>query len=190
MTSMAEPRGFLLRFRGLLILMVLVWLVSIANLLSGGSFNQYGIYPGKVSGLRGIAFAPFLHGGLMHLLSNTLPMLFLGALVSLRGQTTFWTTTVFVAVVGGLGVWLLGRPAFHIGASGLVFGYFGYLVALGWFERKLGSIAVAVLTLVLYSGLVWGVLPLRAFVSWEGHLFGMLAGALVAYFGASKEPPH
>ncbi len=187
-TDSAKP-AFVSRFYGLAILLGLIWLVSVVNFVAGGTLDQFGISPRSVSGLPGILIAPFLHGGISHLLSNTVPMIMLGGMVSLRGQATFWGVTVSVAIVGGLGVWLLGRGNVHIGASGLVFGYFGYLVALGWFERKLSSIAIALLTLVLYAGLIWGVLPLRAWVSWEGHLFGMAAGALIAYFHAGRAKP-
>ena len=181
----AKP-AFLSRFYGLAILLGLIWLVSVVNFVGGGALDQFGIYPRSVSGLPGILIAPFLHGDIGHLLSNTVPMIVLGGMVSLRGRNTFWGVTVLVAIVGGLGVWLVGRGNIHIGASGLVFGYFGYLVALGWVERKLSSIAIAILTLVLYSGLVFGVLPLRSWVSWEGHLFGMAAGALIAYLAAGR----
>ena len=182
-TPEAQP-SFISRFYGLLLLMAAIWIISIVNFVLGESLNRFGIYPRSVEGLLGLVVSPFLHGGIFHLLSNTMPMLLLGGMVSLRGQVNFWGVTIAVAIVGGLGVWLMGRNAFHIGASGLVFGYFGYLVALGWFERKLSSIAIAVVTLMLYSGLLFGVLPVRSWVSWEGHLFGMLAGCLIAYLEA------
>lgn len=173
--------GLLGRIKALLALVGAVWVVSITNLALGGSLNSLAIQPRSIAGLPGIVAAPFLHGGLGHLACNTAPLLFLGALVSLRGVATFWLTTAMVIAIGGLSVWLLGRNALHLGASGLVFGYFGYLVARGWFERRPGAIALAVITVCLYSGLVWGILPVSQTVSWEGHLFGMLAGGLTAY---------
>lgn len=178
------PGRLALRVAPIALFVAAVWIVSLVNLALGGVLNDLGIRPRRVDGLPGLLGAPFLHGGLIHLISNTLPLAVLGALVALRGAAVFWTVTVLVAMLGGLAVWLLGRTALHIGASGVVFGYFGYLVALGWFERKLASIGIAVLTLALYSGLIWGVLPLRATVSWEGHLFGLLAGVLAAYWHA------
>lgn len=89
----------------------------------------------------------------------------------------FFLLSVFIAVVAGIAVWLFGRPAYHIGASGLVFGYFGFLVAVAWYEKHLSTFLIAALVLFLYGGLIFGVLPRDEFVSFEGHLFGMLAGA-------------
>ena len=96
------------------------------------------------------------------------------------------SVSIFVILCGGAALWLFGRVSYHVGASGLIFGYFGYLVARGWYERSTWAILAALLTLFLYGGLVWGVLPGRAFISWEGHLFGMLAGVLAARWQGSR----
>jgi len=90
----------------------------------------------------------------------------------LKDTATYWRS--------GAALWLLGRSAYHVGASSVLFGYFGYLVARGWYERSVTARLVVLLTLGLYGGIVWGVLPTRPFISWEGHLFGLLAGVLVA----------
>ena len=103
-----------------------------------------------------------------------------------KDKATSWRVALgspvsFIVIgLGGAGVWALGRPAIHIGASGLVFGYFGYLVARGWYERKLGSILIAIAVIILYGGLIAGVIPARSLVSWEAHLFGLIAGVLAA----------
>ena len=191
---MKERLGALLL---LLIFVAAIWLVHAANaFLFDGSLNRYGLYPMALPyrflsefelswayfaiSLRGILLSPLLHGSFSHLLSNTLPLLVLGGFVALRGARTLVGVSLFVVVLGGLLVWLVGRPAIHIGASGLVFGYFGYLLAQGWYERSFVSIAVAVAILLLYGGMIFGVLPLNGFISWEGHLFGLVAGALAA----------
>ena len=181
----------------LLVFVGAIWLVHIVNsLLLDRSLNQYGLSPlalpyrglsnldlsasyAAVS-LRGILLSPMLHGSFSHLLSNTLPLLVLGGFVALRGAKTLIGVSLVVVVLGGLLVWLVGRPAVHIGASGLVFGYFGYLVAQGWYERSTLSIVVAFAALLLYGGIIFGALPQGGFVSWEGHLFGLIAGVLVA----------
>lgn len=111
---------------------------------------------------------------------NTIPFIVLGILVSLRGLDDFFELSLIIMVVGGAAVWLFGRQAYHIGASGLIFGYLGFLVAAGWYERKFISLVVALIVLFLYGGMIWGVLPLRPFVSWEGHLFSLLAGIVCA----------
>ena len=146
----------------------------------GHQLNAWGIFPRSVHGLAGIPLAPFLHGSFGHVISNSIPFLVLGGLIAFRGRQVLLRVSFIVIGVGGSAVWLLGRSAVHIGASGLVFGYFGYLVARGWYERKLGSILLAIVVIILYGGLILGVLPARGLVSWEAHLFGLIAGVLAA----------
>lgn len=160
----------------------LIWVVELVNSIAEHELNQWGILPRTSRGLIGVPLMPFLHGGVSHVVSNTIPFAVLGGLIAFRGYRTLLLTSLFIIVVGGLGVWLVGRTAFHVGASGLVFGYFGYLLARGWFDRSFISIVVAIAVLVFYGGMIFGVLPLQGFVSWEGHLFGMIAGVLAARF--------
>ena len=169
---------------------VVLWLVEVVDLLFfGGSLDSLGIQPRSLDGLAGIALAPFLHGGLAHLAANTAPFVVLAWLVMLRETWHLAAVSAIVVVVGGLGVWLLGRPAsVHIGASGLVFGLLGYLLLAGWFERRVGTILLSLLVLVTYGGLLVGVLPVEVGVSWEAHLFGFLAGALAARLLARPKP--
>ena len=165
----------------------LIWAVEAVNVLSGRQLTSLGILPRHLSGLIGIPLSPFLHGSVNHATVNTMPFLVLGGLVALRGARAFASVSIFVILCGGVAVWLFGRASYHIGASGLIFGYFGYLMARGWYERSSAAILTALLTLFLYGGLVWGVLPSRSFISWEGHLFGMLAGVLAARWQGSQE---
>ncbi|MCP4115079.1 MAG: rhomboid family intramembrane serine protease [Desulfobacteraceae bacterium] len=159
---------------------LLLWAVAGVDLLLGHSLLRYGILPRSVSGLPGIIFAPFLHGGFRHLMVNTPPLLVLGGLVLLHGQRVFFRTTIIITVLGGTGVWLMGRPSIHVGASSLIFGYFGYLVFRGMVKRSLASIAVSLVTVAAYGGILWGLIPHSAGVSWEGHLCGFLAGIFCA----------
>ena len=145
-----------------------------------GSFFALALVPRRVDGLPGILSAPLVHGSFAHLLANTFPLLILGGMVVIRGGAYYLTTTFPIVVLGGLGLWLLGRDAAHIGASGLLFGYFGFLVARGYYERRLGSIAVSIVVVVAYGGMIAGVLPRDDQVSWEAHLFGLIAGGLCA----------
>jgi membrane associated rhomboid family serine protease len=161
-------------------LVALFWIIELIDIATGNDLGIYGILPRTVIGLRGIIFAPFLHQNIYHLLLNTIPFIVLGSLVSLRGVDDFLEVSLFVMLVGGAGVWLVGRPAYHIGASGLIFGYFGFLATAGWYERRFSSIFISLVVLFLYGGLLQGVLPVRPFVSWEGHLCGLLAGAACA----------
>ncbi len=163
-----------------------MWIVELVNWAVSHDLNSLGILPRTTSGLIGIPLAPFLHGSIGHLVSNTIPFLVLGGLVLIQGKQKFLEVTAIVITFGGLGVWLVGRSSFHIGASGLVFGYFGYLLARGWYDRSAVSILIAVAVLLVYGGLLVGVLPTLSFVSWEGHLFGLLAGVLVAWLNRRR----
>ena len=160
--------------------LAVMWVVEIINGFIGHRLSLWGISPRTTPGLIGIPLSPFLHGSFNHVLSNTIPFLVLGGLVGLRGGQKLVGISLFIIVAGGAGVWLLGRPAVHVGASGLVFGYFGYLVANGWFDRRPLSILAAIAVIVVYGSLVFGVIPTTGFVSWEAHLFGLLAGVLAA----------
>ena len=166
------------------------WLVELVDLyiLQSYKLDRFGIIPREIIGLRGIIFAPFLHGNLPHLIANTIPFLTLGWLVMLQETTDFWRVTAVTMLVGGAGVWLIGQPdSIHIGASILIFGYLGFLLFRGYFQRNAPSIALSIIVGIFYGGLIWGVLPTRAGISWEGHLFGFLGGVIAArWIGKSR----
>ena len=159
-----------------------IWIVTIIDMtVFGGRLQGYGIWPRTKHGLLGILCAPFLHGGIIHLIANTSGILVFGGLVILRSEAHFWVVTVVGALVGGFGTWLLGRPVIHIGASGVIFAYFGYLLCTGWFERRLGALALSLVVFLLWGSTLFGILPLQRGISWEGHLFGLLGGAAAAW---------
>lgn len=168
----------------------LIWTLEIVDLLFlGGALNAYGIRPRSIIGLRGILFAPFLHGGLAHVLANTIPFLTFGWLIMLRETSDLFVVTAVTMLTSGLGVWLIGSPyTIHIGASGLIFGYFGFLLLRGYFERSFSAILFSLIVGLLYGSLIWGVLPLQVGISWQGHLFGFLGGALAARLLARFNP--
>ncbi len=167
-----------------------MWVLELVDLLLfGGALDRHGIEPRSVEGLDGILLSPLLHGGLAHLANNSVPFVVLGLLVFLGGLRNFVVTTVLVVLISGLGVWLIGAPnTVHVGASGLIFGYFGYLLLRGYFSRSVGSILLAAALVVLYGGALWGLLPLQTGVSWTAHLFGFLGGALSAYLLHRRGP--
>ena len=166
----------------------LLWLVEVVDTLLGNRLDAEGIRPGNPEGLTGVLFAPLLHGGWAHLVANSVPLLVLGFLLLLSGVRRWVSVTAVVWVVGGLGTWLTGGPGtVHIGASGLVFGWLVYLLLRGLFSRRPGQIALGVLVLLVYGGMLWGVLPSQPGVSWQGHLFGALGGGLAAYWFASGD---
>ena len=158
-----------------------IWVVEVVNFFLDHGLTSWGILPRQASGLIGIPLAPFLHAGLWHAASNTLPLLILGSLMLIGGPIRFWTITTGVVLLGGFLVWLFARNALHVGASGLVLGYFGALLARAYFERSLLAIAIAGATMILYGGMLWGILPLRGYISFEGHLFGLVAGVVMAW---------
>lgn len=145
------------------------------------SLDGFGLVPRNLIGLRGIIFAPFLHGDFGHLIANTPAFAFLGWLVMLRDAEDFWVVTLITSIIGGLGVWLIAATgSIHIGASILIFGYLGFLLFRGYFQRDIPSIAIAALAFFSYGSVLWGILPTTAGVSWEGHLFGFIGGAIAA----------
>ncbi|MBD2019106.1 rhomboid family intramembrane serine protease [Leptolyngbya sp. FACHB-36] len=162
----------------------LMWAVEIVDrVLLRDRLTLLGIRPRTQVGLRGIVFAPLLHGTWSHLTANTLPFVVLGWFVLLGGVEEFAIVTAVVWLVSGCGVWLLGRPnTLHIGASSLIFGYFGFLLLRSYFEQDVLSAGFSVVVALLYGPLIWGVLPLRRGVSWLGHLFGFVGGVLAARY--------
>jgi len=177
---------------GLLILAAmaaLMWIEEVVDAIAGGTLDRYGIQPRDPDGLTGVITAPFLHGGFDHLISNTVPLLLLGVAIALNGAVRVAAVTAIVAIVGGLGTWLVA-PANtnHIGASGIVFGYAAYLVARGVFSRKPLQIALGVVVVA-----VWGTTLLRGLapadgISWQGHLFGVVGGVVAARLLDRRRP--
>lgn len=166
-------------------LIMTLWVLEIVDqLLLQHRLNRLGIVPRTQIGLRGILFAPLLHGTWNHLIANTLPFAVLGWFTLLRGVTEFAIATAVIWLVSGLGVWLFAAAnTIHIGASGIVFGYFGFLLSRSYFEQDLLSAAVSVIVALLYGPLIWGILPSRRRgISWQGHLFGFISGILTARY--------
>ena len=157
-----------------------MWLVELVD-VAAGDLDRFGIEPREVEGLDGILFSPFLHAGFGHLLGNTIPFLILGGVIALGGLARIAAVTVIVALAGGLGTWVVGSEgSLHVGASGIVFGYATYLLARGFYSRRaLHVVAGLGVLLVFGTTLLVGLVPTPG-VSWQGHLFGGLAGVLAA----------
>lgn len=167
----------------------LLWAQEIVDwVIFGGRLDSWGVHPRSIAGLAGIAFAPWLHRGFEHLSANTVPLLLLGGLILYRSTGAFLLTTAAATLIGGLGAWLLGASnSVHLGASGLVFGYFGFLAGLAYVERSLRSVLVALGVAFVYGGLLWGVLPRSGDTSWQTHLFGLAGGLLSARLWAGPK---
>ena len=163
-------------------IVALMWAVELVDVLFGHRLDRFGVRPHRLDGLDGIVTAPFLHSSWAHLIGNTVPFAAMGWVVLAGGVRRFVAVSLLVMVGSGAGIWLFGQSGqVHIGASGMVFGYLGYLLLRGVFERRLGQLAVGVLVGVIYGGLLRGVLPTNSAVSWQGHLFGFAAGVGAAW---------
>lgn len=162
-------------------MLFLMWLVFFVELNFGIRLSVFGILPREPIGLLGILFAPLLHGSLVHLISNTLPLLFLGVtLYFFYGRIAKKVFLLSYFLTGSL-VWLFGRTSFHIGASGLIYGIASFLFFSGIVRAEFKSLVISIAVMLTYGGLVWGVLPTVPGVSWESHLFGALVGGVAAY---------
>ena len=158
-----------------------LWAVFGVDALLGHSLLQFGVIPRTVEGLRGIPIAPFLHRDISHLTANTASLLVLSWLVMLRDPRHFGLVAFWAILGGGAVAWLLGPSnSVHIGASGVVFGFLGFLIFAGWYARSVGSILLSVAVTVIWGGLVFGVLPGEAGISWQEHLGGFAGGVLSA----------
>lgn len=180
-------------------LVALLWIVHILRLVlsflgllpSQASAHIFGIHPGGgVTGLWTIFSAPLIHGDWRHLFGNSVSLLILGSLVGLQGPGRLLHVSIISAVVSGLGVWLIApHNTVHVGASGIVFGYLGALLFLGWFQRRPLGILLSIASLVLFNEMIIGLFPGAPGVSWQGHLFGFLGGVLAARLAPRRSAP-
>ncbi|HKN52210.1 MAG TPA: rhomboid family intramembrane serine protease [Amycolatopsis sp.] len=163
----------------------LLYLIELIDVILPANLDLGGIHSRELSGLDGVLWAPLLHAGWSHLFANTVPVLIFGFLAMAAGIGRFALVTAIIWVVSGLGVWLAG-PAntVTVGASGLAFGWLAYLLVRGIFNRAAGQIVVALVLLGIWSGMLAGLLPGTPGVSWQGHLFGALAGVFAAWLTA------
>lgn len=174
---------------GMVLFVAALWVIQGVNAATGDSLIRFGIIPRTASGLEGIVFAPFLHGSFDHIAANTLPLLILGFLAAIRGTGRFLTASVIIILVSGVGVWLTAPPgSVTIGASGLILGYFGYLLARGVFDHSVADIAIAIAVAVFYGTLIFAILPSAEGVSWQAHLFGLVGGGVAAW--TQRRPRH
>jgi membrane associated rhomboid family serine protease len=167
--------------RALAAFVAVMWAVELVNLLDSYRLDSDGIVPRSVAHLDGIVFAPFLHASIAHILGNTIPLVILGSLIALAGARRLLSVTVVVALVSGLGVWLIAPANTDtFGASGVVFGYATYLISRGLFDRKLAEVALGAFVAVIFGGVLIADLIPHPGVSWQAHLFGGIGGVLAA----------
>lgn len=172
-----------------LALVAVPWLVKLAETVSGYDLVEFGVRPLDWQGLLGILTAPLVHGSFEHLIMNSLPLLVLLTLARFNYPSASWRALAFIWLAGGAGLWLIGRPSWHIGASGVTHGLMFYLFTLGLLRRDRAAMATAMIVFFLYGGMLLTVLPREIGVSWEAHLSGALAGTLAAFFWQRRDPP-
>jgi membrane associated rhomboid family serine protease len=166
----------------MLLLLAGLWFLELLDQLSGNELDQLGIHAREVDGVPEIFTAPFLHAGWDHLISNSLPFYVLGFLVLLSGLARWVASSLIIIIISGMTAWFLTPPhTIILGASGLIFGWLTYLLARGIWSRRPAQVVVAVIVLLLYGGLIWGVLPGSAGVSWQAHLGGAIGGVVAAW---------
>ena len=158
-----------------------LWLILILDVIIPIRFFEFGISPREISGITGILFAPFLHGGVRHLVSNSIPLLILLTTLFYFYPKISVKVLILSIIIGGGLVWLFARSSYHIGASGVVFSLVGFLIASGIFRKNIKAILISIVVFLMYGGVIWGVLPGQRGVSWEGHLFGFIVGIVLAY---------
>lgn len=169
-----------------------MWVIQIADAALPGSFTGWGLHSWDPGSLPGLVVGPLLHASWTHLIGNSAPFLVLGCLVAAEGAKRFWMVTAAAAVVGGVGTWLVNAPGtLTVGASVLVFGYFGYIVlrivAPGRITQRLTYGAIAVIVIVFYGAtMLTGIFGAGQGISWQAHLFGAIGGGLLAVGGARR----
>ncbi len=181
MTETRRKTHFGIALRSTIITGMAIWIIHVCKAVLHLPLGRLGIYPRDLDGLKGVIFAPLIHGDWAHLMSNTGPLLMLTFTIIFFYRKIAFKSIALIYVLTGLAVWVFARQNFHIGASGVVYGMVSFVFWLGVFRRNAKSIILALIILFLYSGLVMGILPNQPGVSWESHLFGGVVGILVAF---------
>lgn len=171
-----------------LLFVILLWLVKLVEIGFALNFTRWGLYPRAWEGLAGVITSPLIHGSFNHLLSNSIPLLVLGSITFYFYRPLAFTVFFWVYLMSGLWVWAAGREAYHIGASGLVYGFVTFLFFSGIFRRAKELLILSLLVTFLYGSLIWGIFPFEPEISWESHLLGSLAGIITAWYYRHEGP--
>lgn len=161
---------------------LVIWIVKIVEITSGINLVYFGIFPRSINGLAGILFSPFIHSDFNHLISNSLPFFLLGFMLIYFYRRISYRIFFILYFLSGISVWLFGREAWHIGASGVVYAMAAFHFVSGIIRSDVRLLTFSVVVVFLYGGLVWGLLPIRPEISWEGHLSGAIAGVILALY--------
>ncbi len=169
--------------------LILLWFIKIGEFYLHQDWYSWGILPRSISGLKGILFSPLIHGSFNHLLSNSGPLIILLTAIVYFYKKIALKIFLFSYLFVGLWVWVLARESYHIGASGLIYSFFGFLLFIGILRKQKAMLAISLITILFYGSLIWGVLPQSPHVSWESHLFGFFTGIILAYYFKENKSP-
>jgi len=186
---MEEKRKFLHSLVFPSFMLILIWMVKIVEVGLETSYVDWGIYPLRLGGLKGIITAPLIHADFKHLFDNSLPLFLLSAALFYFYRPVGYKVLFLVWFITGLTVWIFARSAYHIGASGIVYGLASFLFFSGIIRNNINLLAISLLVVFLYGGLVWGIFPFDFKVSWESHLMGGITGLVLSFFYRSYGPP-
>lgn len=167
---------------------LLLWVVKFVEVFGGLDFARFGIYPQSPAGIFGILLAPFIHASYAHLFANTAPIVVIGSMLLYAYPRAFKLLLPVVYLGGGAAVWLFAREAYHIGASGIVFGMLFFVLTIGVLRWDRRAIALSLVVFFLYGGAIWGVLPGEQEISFESHLAGAIIGTVLAFLLRHRDP--
>ncbi|MBN1158747.1 MAG: rhomboid family intramembrane serine protease [Bacteroidales bacterium] len=184
-----EYKRFILSLIPPAIFILVLWLIRLVEMVVGLDLYYLGIFPRKISGLIGIVMAAMIHSNFVHLINNTIPFFVMLTAIFYFYHTVAWRVFIYSYFLTGVVVWIVARPSYHIGASGLIYSYGAFLFFSGLIRENISLLAISLLVSFLYGSMVWGILPYRPDMSWESHLTGMVIGVLLAYYFRSEGPP-
>lgn len=176
-----EYRRFIVSLIPPTIIVLVLWLVKIIEVTDGLDLFYYGVKPREISGLAGILTSPFIHSNFNHLINNSVPFIFLLTAIFYFYQHVAWKVLWLSYLLTGTLVWIFARSSYHIGASGLIYSFAGFLFTSGIIRRNINLMAISLLVIFLYGSMVWGIFPYRPDMSWESHLIGLLTGVALAF---------
>ena len=166
----------------------IMWVVKLIEIQFNISLSHLGVFPQKIFGIKGVLFSPFIHKDLNHLFNNSLPIIILSSLLFSIYRKIALNVFIWLFFISGFWLWIIGRPSFHIGASGMIYALAAFLFVSGLISKNPKLAATSCIIIFLYGSMIWGVLPIEETVSWEGHLSGLSAGVIVAFFFKNDSP--
>jgi membrane associated rhomboid family serine protease len=170
------------------VFLLLIWIIFVMDSVLKLDLVYHGLFPRKISGLQGILFGPLIHGGIKHIVANSLPLFALSSLLFYFYRNLSFRVLFFCYFLNGILVWIIGRPSYHVGASGVIYGLAGFLFVSGLLRKHLGLMAISFLVAFQYGSMIWGIFPIEDHISWESHFSGLLTGLCLAWVYRNRGP--